>query len=246
MSPLQQVWTTCWSGLVLSGWDDRRVAWHLHSWVVATMPGRGLAFVVQELKALCHNVRGHALHSKRFVNSPCRIRKDVVDALTYLAVREPENAFAFTRLARALPEPPQGASVCALQSAKVMATSEYPTSAASLESLRSFVALTPGVSGNGKIRAPRRLPSSLSSCLEWPATRGGVDGYLEHLGQGCEARGETQAKYHPWAGDSLGAFCLQKARVILRPCQGVSEDLRESYRCFYCRCSADPKEKVNP
>jgi len=243
MSPLQQVWTTCWSGLVLSGWDSMRVAWFLHSWVVKTLPSRGLAFTVKELKALCHNVRGSALHSKRWKNAPCNIRKDVVDTFCRLAVREPENGFAFTRLSRSLPEPPLRECVRYLQEAKLIASTSFPTSAATLDSLRSFVALTPGVSGNGVLRHPRRLPSSSSSCLEWPATRGGIDGYLEHLGHMCEEAGATQSSFHAYAGDSLGAFCLRKASTVLRPCVGVSADLRESYRCaglLYLRSQGKP------
>jgi len=243
MSPLQQVWTTCWSGLVLSGWDSLRVAWHLHSWVVKTVPSRGMAFTIRELKVLCHNVRGSALHSKRWKNVPCNIRKDVVDTFCRLAVRRPEDGFAFTRLSRSLPEPPVRECVRHLQAARLMASTEFPTSAAALGSLRSFVALTPGVSGNGVLRHPRRLPSSSSSCLEWPATRGGIDGYLEHLGHMCEEAGATQSSFHAYAGDSLGAFCLRKASVVLRPCAGVAADLRESYRCaglLYLRSQGKP------
>lgn len=243
MSPLQQVWTTCWSGLVLSGWDSMRVAWFLHSWVVKTVPSRGLAFTVGELKKLCHNVRGSALHSKRFRKVPCNIRGDVVDTLCHLAVMRPEDGFAFTRLSRSLPEPPLRECVSHLQSAKVIASAPFPTSAVALDSLRSFVTLASGVSGSGVLRHPRRLPSSSSSCLEWPATRGGIDGYLEHLGHMCEETGATQSSFHAYAGDSLGAFCLQKASVVLRPCAGVAADMRESYRCaglLYLRSQGKP------
>jgi len=228
MSPLQQVWTACWSGLVLSGWDSMRVAWFLHRWACRSAP-RGVAYQVDCVKKLCHNVRGASLHSKRWKIQPCGIREDVVSCLCRLAVREPENGFAFSRLSRSLPEPPAREAVRHLQSAAEMASAPFPTSAAALESLRSFVSLSKRARRNP--RAPRRLPSSSSSCLEWPATRGGIDGYLEHLGHGLEERGATQAEFSRFAGDSLGAFCLQRARVVLRPCTGVSEDMRESYRC---------------
>jgi len=201
MSPLQQVWTACWSGLVLSGWDSMRVAWFLHRWACRSAP-RGVAYQVDCMKKLCHNVRGHALHSKRFKNQPCGIRKDVVDCLCSLAVREPENGFAFSRLSRSLPEPPAREGVRYLQSAAEMASTPFPTSAAALESLRSFVALSKRARRNP--RSPRRLPSSNSSCLEWPSTRGGIDGYLEHLGHGLEARGAKQVEFVHLAGDSLG------------------------------------------
>jgi len=240
MSPLQQVWTACWSGLVLSGWDSMRVAWFLHQWTCRSAP-RGVAYQVDCVKKLCHNVRGASLHSKRWKIQPCGIREDVVDCLCRLAVRSPENGFAFSRLSRSLPEPPAREAIRHLQSAAELASAPFPTSAAALESLRSFVSLSKRARRNP--RAPRRLPSSSSSCLEWPATRGGIDGYLEHLGHMCEEAGATQSSFHAYAGDSLGGFCLQKASVVLRPCAGVAADLRESYRCaglLYLRSQGKP------
>lgn len=229
MSPLQRAWTTLWSGLVLAGWDSLVVAWFLHQWTCKVVPTRGSRYFALQMKAICHNVRRAALHSSRPDRVDCDLPRKVQEALEELAWRSPDDGFAFSRLARSLPPPPGWMAEEALDRAAEMASTAFPTSDAAVRSLASYVACA--AVPQRTIRRPRRLPQSSSSCLEWPATRGGIDGYLEHLGHQLEAEGASQARFFKFAGDSLGAFCLATARVVLRPCQGVAADLREAYRC---------------
>lgn len=228
MSPFQQTWTACWSGLVHSGWDSLRVSWFLHSWFHSTR-ARGWMWQAKTLKELAHAVRWSAMKSQGDKPSVPGIRKDVTEALCRLASRRPTDGFAFSRCARALPEPPVEAVGPAIEAARLIAERSYPTSDWARASLASFVGSARRNDKNA-LRVPRALPRSSASCYEWPATRGGVDGYLRHLGQKAEMDGLSWRSLTWHAQDSLGRFALRLAKVVLRPCTGVAEDLDEAYR----------------
>lgn len=246
MSPEQQVWTACWSGLVHAGWDSLVCAWHIHRWYKKTFPFRGWRYCANQLKCLAHTVRSAALQSEVPVDR-CDIPKNVVNCLIGLAKKQPTDGFAFSRLARALPLPPASVVDEALAAAEKTSREKAPTSGAEEEVLYKFVCSK--VSDLKRKKAlrnpPKHLPSSQSSCYEWPATRGGVDGFLSALGAACEAGWSEHdlirqivpsrlkaADLKPWAQDSLGRYCYNTAQVILAPELGpVCEDIREAYRC---------------
>jgi hypothetical protein len=133
-----------------------------------------------------------------------------------LAWRYGRAGFTFTRLSRALPLPVQGERE-ALESARRVAVDCHPTSDSTLGALRAFILAEARVG----FRTPSVLPSSSSSCFEWPATRGGVDGYLRRqallAALGLDMMGGNPVRlvskrFGKWTQDSLGTFCLQKIR----------------------------------
>jgi len=109
---------------------------------------------------------------------------------------------------------------------------DYPISDWVKESLRSYI-LSEAIRGvssvvSGRVnpnnreriglRTPLILPSSSSACFEWPAARGGVDGYLRHKGglksmiinmTGGSTRRLIIKEFGQYCQDSLGTFCLK-------------------------------------
>jgi len=180
-------------------------------------------FVAQELKLLAQLVRGAALGHKRNERYPY-IRKDVVRAFMSLAETHPRDGFAFSRFSRSLPRPVE-VKEAAARSIELSKT-EFPMSEDIRSHLKDFVSRR----CSKRIVTPNVFPSSSSSCYEWPATRGGIDGYLFAVGSACEAPPksgdplfrivEKRLKADDlieYAQDSIGSFALFNAKVILEP-----------------------------
>jgi len=203
------------------------VAWFVHQWFHRTR-ARGVGWQVTVLKELCHAVRFASLRAEGPQPRVSGIRQDVTRALCSLARKSAPNGFAFSRCARALPEPPVEEVGPAIEAAARVAERSYPASDWALRSLRSFVSSRKR--GDRAPRVPRALPRSSASCYEWPAIRGGIDGYLRQLGTTAELEGRSWKDLSHLAQDSLGRFCYKLAKVVMRPCQGVAEDIDEAYR----------------
>lgn len=240
MSPDQQVWTACWSGLVHSGWDSLRCAWHLHSWAKKTLRTRNWVFVAKELKGLAHYVRAASLQSD--LPELPSIRKDVVQAFGRLAEKHPPSGFAFSRLSRALPRPPADEVREACKRAKAMSRDWEPASVHVVDDIRRFVSSN---TRGRRVRPPHAFPSSSSSCFEWPATRGGIDGYLFALGCACESGVSdhpeirrvvedrlTREDLKRYAQDSIGRYALHNAGIVIAYFDSpATVDIRLAYRC---------------
>lgn len=180
------MWNACWAALVHSGWSSTRCAWFIHRWFHRTIPSRGWYWVACEWKKLTHTVRQASLGSP--IEYTAAVPRDVQECLVRLAEKDPRDGFAFSRSGRSLPLAPKSVVKKTVDQAIEMSKGKTTTSEFWRGKIREFMRLKSKDMGFVARRShPSRLPSSQSSCYEWPATRGGVDGFLFALGSVAEA-----------------------------------------------------------
>jgi len=220
VSPTQQVWTSCWAGLVHAGWCELVVARHLKRWVVKVCTHRGWVWTAKALKKLCHAVRASSMRSR--YELPEDIPRDISRTLTSLAWKNSRDGFAFSRCARSFPLGPPSGEEVALRSARELATTVHTTPGWALESIRKFILSRKRRGGFPK--GTRVLPSSSSSCHELSGAHGGTNAYFRQLGESVidrvvsadrSRRSDPEAMLAdllPYCQDSLGTFCARKVR----------------------------------
>jgi hypothetical protein len=96
-----------------------------------------------------------------------------------------------------------------------------------------------------KMRTPKALPSSNSSCYEWSSVRGGINGFLYAIGCAAESGFSDHSIINDivekkrwklgelvqYTNDSLGAFLKESSMVILAPETGPTTDnIHMAYR----------------
>lgn len=150
------------------------VGWHLHRWFHASIP-KGWMWQAQQLKMLAHTVRCASLRSP--VECTSSVPRNVQKCLIQLASDRPTDGFCFSRLSRALPTPPKGSVRGAVLELRAVQTTECLTSGEALDSIHSLV-VEHFRAHPRRVREPKSLPASSSSCYENPGSRGGINGYL--------------------------------------------------------------------